>query len=283
MAYDVLYIDHGNPEAEINLQKLRQKVPHVVGKKEHVKTEPYWQVSSLADTSSFDFSWLPDTHLEKYEQYGINQYGMVDDGISMKYNNQTEMHINDVLKINRVKSHEIFYIDTGSNKNYLEDLQNNHNVKTTRFFDSWQKVAQRCLNKMESEYCWIVPSDVDATTIDFSWYPNFWESTYLHIFKSKWQKNSGVMFLHSHWRADTTQYKYRNDFVVKGDVDAYDKFFLDFFDDNSKISEHSFDVATNKIRFFDNHLDTIKRLVNKSNTKYLQMRKLENKLSNLIK
>ena len=262
MAYDVLYIDHGNPEADANYLKLKEKVPHVVNNKKHVKTNPYWQVSSHADTTNFNFSWLPDTHLEEYNQYGKNKYGMVDDGISMKYNHETEMHINDVLKIDRVKSHEVFYVDTGSHKNHLEHLQSNHNVKTTRFFDSWQKVAKRCLNKMESQYCWIVPSDVDATTIDFSWYPNFWESTFLHIFRSKWQKNSGVMFLHSHWRADTTQFKYRDDFVVRGDVNAYDKFFLDFFDDNSKISEHSFDVQTDKVRFFDNHLDTIKRLVN---------------------
>ena len=121
---------------------------------------------------------------------------------------------------------------------------------------------------MTSEYCWIVPSDVDPNTIDFSWHPDFWETNYLHIFQSKWQKNSGVMFVHRDWLEDTNQFKYRKDFVIRGDVSAYDKFFLDFFDDNSKISEHSFVVETHKIRFFDNHLDTIKRLTAKSTTKY---------------
>ena len=268
MAYDVLYIDHGNPDAKTNYNKLISKAPHTVTNKTQIKTNPYWQVSSHADVTDFDFDWQPDTHLETYDQYGKNRYGMVDNGIAMMHEPSSDMHINDILKINRAKSQQIFYIDTGSHKNYLEELQASHDVHTTRFFDSWQKVAKRCLNKMTADCCWIVPSDVDPDTIDFTWYPNYWETNYLHIFKSKWQKNSGVMFLHRDWSNDSTQFKYRDDFVVKGDVNAYDKFFLDFFDDNSKISEHSFDVQTHKVRFFDNHLDTIKRLVSKATTKY---------------
>ncbi len=268
MAYDVLYIDHGNPGADQNYLKLKEKVPHVVFNKMHVKTNPYWEVSSHADTSNFDFSWMPDTHLENYDHYGINSYGFVDNGISMQHNPKGDMHINNFLKINRVTSQQIFYIDTGSHKNYLEYLKQSHDVHSTRFFDSWQNVAKRCLNKMTADYCWIVPSDIDPNTIDFSWFPNYWETNYLHIFKSKWQKNSGVMFLHKDWQQDTTQYKYQDHFVVKADLHAYDKFFLDFFDDNSKISEHSFNVSTTKVRFFDNHLDTIKRLTSKSTTKY---------------
>ncbi len=268
MAYDVLYIDHGNPDAKLNYSRLKTKAPQTVTDKKQIKTNPYWEVSSHADTSNFDFNWMPDTHLENYDHYGVNTYGFVDNGISMQHNPKGDVHINDFLKINRVTSQQIFYIDTGSHKNYLEDLKLSHDVHSTRFFDSWQNVAKRCLNKMTADYCWIVPSDVDPNTIDFSWFPNYWETNYLHIFKSKWQKNSGVMFLHKDWQQDTTQYKYQDRFVVKADLHAYDKFFLDFFDDNSKISEHSFDMPTTKVRFFDNHLDTIKRLTNKSTTKY---------------
>ena len=104
MAYDVLYIDHGNPEADQNYLKLKEKVPHVVFNKMHVKTNPYWQVSSHADTSNFDFSWMPDTHLENYDHYGINSYGFVDNGISMQHNPKGDMHINNFLKIRPIFS-----------------------------------------------------------------------------------------------------------------------------------------------------------------------------------
>ena len=73
MAYDVLYIDHGNPEAKQNYKELKRKAPHTVDKKENIKTNPYWQVSSTADVNQFDFDWLPDTHLENYDQYGKNR------------------------------------------------------------------------------------------------------------------------------------------------------------------------------------------------------------------
>ena len=193
---------------------------------------------------------------------------MADNAISLEHTVPADLHINSLLKIDRTDKHEIFYVDTGSHKNHLPQLEQDHTVRTTRFFDSWQKVAKRCANKMTSEYCWVVPSDVDPNTIDFSWYPDFWETNYLHIFGSKWQKNSGVMFVHRNWLEDTSEFKYRNDFIVRGDVNAYDKFFLDFFDDNSKMSQTTFSVDTKKVRFFDNHLDTIKRLTVKSNTKY---------------
>jgi len=268
MAYDVLYIDHGNIGSKDTFAKLIKKVPHVITDKELVKTDPYWTVSSYSDIDYFDFEWHPHVHEKDFDHCGKSNYGLADNGITLQHQNEAQLHINESLKITRTDAHEVFYVDTGSHKNFLEQLQNQHQVQTTRFFDSWQKVAKRCANKMTSEYCWIVPSDVDPNTIDFTWYPDFWETNFLHIFKSKWQKNSGVMFVHRNWLEDTSEYKYRKDFTVRGDINAYDKFFLDFFDDNSKISEHSFVIETHKIRFFDNHLDTIKRLTAKSTTKY---------------
>jgi hypothetical protein len=268
MAYDVLYIDHGNLDSHKNFQRLKHKVPYAVEHETQIKTDPFWKVSSFADTTNFDFEWQPHVYEKHFRHCGKNQYGLADDGIVLQQKQQADLHINDHLKIARLDKHEIFYVDTGSHKNYLSQLQSTHDVKQTRFFDSWQKVAKRCANKMTSEYCWIVPSDIDPNTIDFTWYPDFWETNFLHIFCSKWQNNSGVMFVHRDWLDDTNEFKYRHDFIVRGDVNAYDKFFLDFFDDNSKISENSFVVQTQKVRFFDNHLDTIKRLTAKSSTKY---------------
>ena len=108
MAYDVLYIDHGNPDAKTNYNKLISKAPHTVTDKTQIKTNPYWQVSSHADVTDFDFDWQPDTHLETYDQYGKNRYGMVDNSIAMMHEPSSDMHVNNVLKINRAKSQQIF-------------------------------------------------------------------------------------------------------------------------------------------------------------------------------
>ena len=268
MAYDVLFVDHGNPGSNKTFQQLKEKIPYVVQAEQQIKTSPYWRVSSYADIQYFDFDWQPNVHEKHFKHCGINNYGLADNGISLEHTMPSELHINNLLKIDRTDKHEIFYVDTGSHKNFLPTLEKDHTVQMTRFFDSWQKVAKRCANKMNSEYCWIVPSDVDPNTIDFTWYPDFWETNYLHIFGSKYQKNSGVMFVHRDWLEDTAEFKYRNDFIVRGDASAYDKFFLDFFDDNSKISFSTFDTDASSVRFFDNHFDTIKRLTAKSTTKY---------------
>ena len=45
MAYDVLYIDHGNPDAKINYNKLKSKAPHTVTNKTQIKTNEKTKIS----------------------------------------------------------------------------------------------------------------------------------------------------------------------------------------------------------------------------------------------
>ena len=49
MAYDVLFVDHGNPGSNKTFQQLKEKIPYVVQAEQQIKTSPYWRVSSYAD------------------------------------------------------------------------------------------------------------------------------------------------------------------------------------------------------------------------------------------
>jgi hypothetical protein len=69
-------------------------------------------------------------------------------------------------------------------------------VKTVRYFDNYQDVLTRIANTVEHEYVWIVSSVCDYTGFDFSWHPEFWQSTMLHVFASDEQKFGDTFYMH---------------------------------------------------------------------------------------
>ena len=70
MAYDVLFVDHGNPGSDKTYQQLKTQVPYAVKDAQQIKTSPYLQVSSYAQTEDFDFAWEPNVH-EKHFVLGF--------------------------------------------------------------------------------------------------------------------------------------------------------------------------------------------------------------------
>ena len=92
MAYDVLFVDHGNPGSHQRFQQLKTQVPYAVQTQQQVKTSPYWRVSSYADTKNFDFAWEPNVHEKHFTHCGVNNYGLADNGISLEHNTRRFTH-----------------------------------------------------------------------------------------------------------------------------------------------------------------------------------------------
>jgi hypothetical protein len=70
-------------------------------------------------------------------------------------------------------------------------------VKTVRYFDNYKDVLTRIANTVEHEYVWIVSSVCDYTTgFDFSWHPELWQSTMLHVFASDGEKFGDTFYMH---------------------------------------------------------------------------------------
>lgn len=47
-------------------------------------------------------------------------------------------------------------------------------------------------SKCKTRYFWYVDHGVDYTGFDFNWVPVPWESQFVHIFPSKWQRDGGI-------------------------------------------------------------------------------------------
>ena len=71
-------------------------------------------------------------------------------------------------------------------------------TNTVRYFDNYRDTLIRIAKSIgtEHEFVWICSSICDYTGFDFSWHPEQWQATMLHVFKSNDQKFGDTFFMH---------------------------------------------------------------------------------------
>ena len=71
-------------------------------------------------------------------------------------------------------------------------------TKTVRYFDNYRDTLIRIAKSTgtEHEFVWICSSICDYTNFDFSWHPEQWQATMLHVFASNDQKFGDTFFMH---------------------------------------------------------------------------------------
>lgn len=71
-------------------------------------------------------------------------------------------------------------------------------TKTVRYFDNYRDTLIRIAKSIgtEHEFVWICSSICDYTGFDFSWHPEQWQATMLHVFQSNNQKFGDTFFMH---------------------------------------------------------------------------------------
>jgi len=71
-------------------------------------------------------------------------------------------------------------------------------TKTVRYFDNYRDTLIRIAKSIgtEHEFVWICSSICDYTDFDFSWHPEQWQATMLHVFASNGQKFGDTFFMH---------------------------------------------------------------------------------------
>lgn len=150
-----------------------------------------WTIPTNFDTSSFDFSWHPDptdppfTYQfgTQHQRTGGPQYR--NGGSALKFVDQirgsVRTGVTPIVEIDHMDGHAGQVPGT---------------IKTVRYFDNYRDVLTRIANTVEDEYVWIVSSVCDYTNFDFSWHPDQWQTTMLHVFASDDQKFGDTFFMH---------------------------------------------------------------------------------------
>jgi len=71
-------------------------------------------------------------------------------------------------------------------------------TKTVRYFDNYRDTLIRIAKSIgdQHEFVWVCSSICDYTGFDFSWHPEQWQATMLHVFRSNDQKFGDTFFMH---------------------------------------------------------------------------------------
>lgn len=150
-----------------------------------------WIIPDNFDANSFDFSWHPDptdppfTYQfgTQHQRTGGPQY--VNGGTDLKFVDQ----IRGNARAGSTPIVEIDHIDGHAG-------QVPNTIKTVRYFDNYKDILTRIANTVEHEYVWVVSSVCDYTTFDFSWHPELWQNTMLHVFASDGEKFGDTFYMH---------------------------------------------------------------------------------------
>jgi hypothetical protein len=153
-----------------------------------------WTVPDSVDTGDFDFSWRPDPGSPPYIYQFATQHQKTGGPV------YTVPGATEVKYLSEIKSratcvatavYEIDHLDGSAG-------QIPNTARRVRYFDNYRDTLIRLAKSIgsEHEYVWVCSSICDYTDFDFSWHPEAWQATMLHVFASNEQKFGDTFFMH---------------------------------------------------------------------------------------
>lgn len=156
--------------------------------------QTYWTVPANIAREDIDFSWVPDPGEPPYIYQFATQHQKtggpvytVPGAVEVKY--LAELKIRTVG--NATAIYEIDHMDGAAG-------QIANTTRRVRYFDNYRDTLIRLAKSIgpEHEYVWVCSSICDYTDFDFTWHPEQWQSTMLHVFASNEQKFGDTFFMH---------------------------------------------------------------------------------------
>ena len=153
-----------------------------------------WTVPDSVDPTDIDFSWCPDPGSPPYIYQFATQHQKTG-GPQYRMPGATDIKYVDQIKIRteRVATaiYELDHMD--GNAGQVPNAS-----RTIRYFDNYLDTLRRLAKSIpeEHEFVWICSSVCDYTNFDFTWHPEQWQATMLHVFASDGMKFGDTFFMH---------------------------------------------------------------------------------------
>ena len=153
-----------------------------------------WTVPDSIDPAGVDYSWVPDPGDPPYRYQFATQHQKTG-GPVYTVPGATETKYLAELKVQTAGQAtaliEIDHLDGSAGL-----IANT--TRRVRYFDNYRDTLVRIAKSLvgEHEYAWICSSICDYTDFDFSWHPEDWQATMLHVFASDGEKFGDTFFMH---------------------------------------------------------------------------------------
>lgn len=153
-----------------------------------------WYVPAHVDVTDMDFSWQPDPGESPYVYQFATQHQKTG-GPQYRVPAATEFKYVDMMRAEvKQEAAPIFEIDhLDGNAGQIENT-----VRRVRYFDNYRDTLIRLAKSLvgQHEHVWVCSSICDYSGFDFSWHPETWQSTLLHVFASNDQKFGDTFYMH---------------------------------------------------------------------------------------
>ena len=154
----------------------------------------YWTIPPGVDAKSVDLSWVPDPGEPPYIYQFATQHQKTGGPVyTVPGATETKYleHVQVPIQYTTVPVVEINHLDGA-----VGQIPNT--VKTIRYFDNYRDTLIRLAKSLvgEHEWVWVCSSICDYSGFDFSWHPERWQTTMLHVFASNEQKFGDTFYMH---------------------------------------------------------------------------------------
>jgi hypothetical protein len=223
---DIFYLDYSNAMSQQRFTQLQERYPHIqkvryvnsvmdTVKRCLTKTKQnrFWIISSENDYSDFDFAW----HAEPWQSGMTHVFGtqwnkwsntLLINRWEFERCSKWAKSIEDFPNLNFVKDQQvtapadasdIYVIDFGNreSRQVIDKLSAQYRVvKTARYFDNYLDTLKRIVVETTQEHIWVVSTVCNYDKFDFSWQPEAWQRTMLHVFPSDGEKFGDTFYVH---------------------------------------------------------------------------------------
>ena len=153
-----------------------------------------WAIPDGVDHTQIDFSWVPDPGEPPYIYQFATQHQKTGGPVyTVPGATETKYLENIQIKIEAetVPIVEIDHLDGSAGQ--IPDT-----FKKIRYFDNYRDTLIRLAKSLvgECEFVWVCSSICDYTNFDFTWHPEQWQQTMLHVFASDSQKFGDTFYMH---------------------------------------------------------------------------------------
>ena len=153
-----------------------------------------WHVPEHVNVTDMDFSWTPDPGEPPYIYQFATQHQKTG-GPQYRMPDATEFKYVDMMRAEvKKEAAPVFEIDhLDGNAGQIPNV-----IKKIRYFDNYRDTLIRLARSLVGEYehVWVCSSICDYTNFDFSWHPEIWQNTMLHVFASDEQKFGDTFYMH---------------------------------------------------------------------------------------
>jgi len=158
------------------------------------RTRYFWWITYLCDYSTFDWDFQP-VPWQAHQRHAWPSQWQKDSGTYLVpktgFEDTNYRQTPDIKTRAATAVYEIDHMD-----GWAGTVPNT--TKRIRYFDNYRDTLIRLANSIgsEHEYVWICSSICDYSNFDFTWHPDRWQATMLHVFASSGERFGDTFFMH---------------------------------------------------------------------------------------